>query len=260
MKTTFDASPAYARLRLGLLGCSRMANRIIDAAPSSKKIAISAIASRSLAKATDVLLHLPGAIAIDNYEDLIASKEVDAIYISVPNSMHFEWALKAIHRGKHVLVEKPAVMQLAELEELAFEAKKAGVIVMEAMWYRYHAQTKFLREQRLSGALGKLKAPPVAVAVVDRECGAHIPERDVGDLPLAIPQHQWPTLVGRQPVQSDLRRSGDAPIHGTETLRHGGHAVDGRFEGTGQFSRDHLRVVAVASEKGIGRGFAHDMD
>jgi predicted dehydrogenase len=158
MKATFDPSPANARLRLGLLGCSRIANRIIHAAPSSNKIVISAIASRSLAKATDVLLRLPGAIAFDNYEDIIASKEVDAIYISIPNSMHFEWALKAIRRGKHVLVEKPAAMQLAELEELAFEAKKAGVIVMEAMWYRYHAQIKFLREQRLSGALGKLKA------------------------------------------------------------------------------------------------------
>jgi predicted dehydrogenase len=158
MKSGIDATVVNERLRLGLLGCSRIANRIINAAPLAKQIVISAVASRSHEKAKAALSQLPNAIAIDNYEELLSCREVDAIYISIPNSLHFEWALKAIRKGKHVLVEKPAAMNVEQLEELAREAKDAGVVVMEAMWYRYHAQIRFLRELTLSGSLGKLQA------------------------------------------------------------------------------------------------------
>jgi len=122
------------------------------------QVVISAVASRSPEKATAALSQLPNATAINNYEELLSCKEVDAIYISIPNSLHFEWTLKAIRKGKHLLVEKPAAMNVEQLEELALEAKDAGVVVMEAMWYRYHAQIKFLRELTLSGSLGKLQA------------------------------------------------------------------------------------------------------
>lgn len=157
MKSGIVSTADYARIRLGLLGCSRIANRIINAAPLATQIVISAVASRFPEKATAALSQLPNAKAINNYEELLSCKEVDAIYISIPNSLHFEWTLKAIRKGKHVLVEKPAAMNVEQLEELAREAKEAGVVVMEAMWYRYHAQIRFLRELTHAGSVGKLQ-------------------------------------------------------------------------------------------------------
>src|SRR3989338_4746897 len=106
MKSDIEATAVHARLRLGLLGCSRIANRIINAAPLAKQIVISAVASRSPEKSTAALSQLPNAIAINNYEELLSCREVDAIYISIPNSLHFDWALKAIRKGKHVLVDR----------------------------------------------------------------------------------------------------------------------------------------------------------
>jgi xylose dehydrogenase (NAD/NADP) len=158
MKSNSHATTVGGRVRLGLLGCSRIANRIINAAPLATQIVIAAIASRSREKAMVALSQLPNAIATHDYDELLSCKEIDAVYISIPNSLHFEWALKAISNGKHVLVEKPAAMSVEQLEELGLEAEKAGVVIMEAMWYRYHGQIKFLRDLTLSRSLGKLQA------------------------------------------------------------------------------------------------------
>lgn len=143
------------QVRLGLLGASRIASRIIEAAPQVQNLLITAVASRSPQRAAAVLAHLPGAVAV-TYEELLARDDVDAVYISIPNSLHFEWALNAVRRHKHVLLEKPAVLRPAQLSELALEADKAGVIVMEAMWYRYHSQVRFLRDLIRSKSLGAI--------------------------------------------------------------------------------------------------------
>lgn len=144
-------------VRLGLLAVSSVANRIIEAAPGVPNLIVASVASRSPLRAASVLPRLPGADAA-TYEELLARKDIDAIYISIPNSLHFEWALKAVRSGKHVLIEKPAVLHLPQLAELALAAEKAGVVVMEAMWYRYHSQVRFLRDLIRANALGSVRS------------------------------------------------------------------------------------------------------
>src|ERR1700728_4528699 len=73
----------------------------------------------------------------DSYEALIVDPEVDAIYNPLPNSLHAPWTLRAIAAGKHVLCEKPFTSNEAEAAEVAEAATSAGVVVMEALHYRY---------------------------------------------------------------------------------------------------------------------------
>ena len=144
-------------VKLGLLGISRISDRIIQAASGiSSSIVITAAASRTTGRAAAVLSRIPKATQSANFAQLIERDDVDAIYISLPNVLHFEWALKAIQKKKHVLIEKPAVLKPNDLRELDKEAKAHGVFAMEAMWYRYHSQSEFLRKFIRSGELGKL--------------------------------------------------------------------------------------------------------
>ena len=73
--------------------------------------------------------------------DLIASKEIDAVYIATPHSSHYEYSLLAIKNKKHILCEKPMTINHLESMVLLNLAKEAEVFLMEAYMYRVHPQT-----------------------------------------------------------------------------------------------------------------------
>lgn len=89
-----------------------------------------------------------------NYQDLIDDPRVEAIYISLPNSLHIEWSIKAMQAGKHVLCEKPLAMNAAEVRAAIKVATDTGQYFMEASWNRWHPRTIRLKEIVDSGAIG----------------------------------------------------------------------------------------------------------
>ena len=74
-------------------------------------------------------------------DDLIASEEIDAVYIATPHSTHYEYSLLAIKNNKHILCEKPITVNHLESMVLLNLAKEAEVFLMEAYMYRVHPQT-----------------------------------------------------------------------------------------------------------------------
>ncbi len=88
----------------------------------------------------------------------VASRDaqVDAIYIALPNSMHYEWTLNAVAAGKHVLCEKPLALNAEQCLAMAAAAEAAGVLLMEAFMYRFHPQILTAQELVHSGAIGDL--------------------------------------------------------------------------------------------------------
>lgn len=98
---------------------------------------------------------IPQVVSYADYDALLAGNSIDAVYIALPNSMHADYAIRAAKAGKHIMVEKPLAVSVAESEAMIAAAKEAGVFLMTA--YRLHNEpgTVALLEKIRTGAIGK---------------------------------------------------------------------------------------------------------
>ena len=134
-------------VRIGVLGSARIARRaLIEAARHVPEVTVAAAAARDLPRAQTYALEHGMAMAYGSYDELLADPGIDAIYIPLPNSLHGPWTLQAITAGKHVLCEKPFASNAAEAALVAEAAATSGLVVMEAMHYRYHPLIQRLRD------------------------------------------------------------------------------------------------------------------
>ena len=122
----------------------------------SPLVQLRGIASRSKEKAAEAARELGIAKSYGSYEELLADKEIEAVYIPLPNHLHAEWVKKAADAGKHVLCEKPFAMNAQEAEQAIRHAERKGVLVMEAFMYRFHPQWKRAREIVRAGEIGQV--------------------------------------------------------------------------------------------------------
>jgi predicted dehydrogenase len=139
-------------LRIGTLGSSRISQpALIEPAYSVPEVTVAAVAARDPARAEAYALRHGLERAYGSYEELLADPDIDAVYNPLPNSLHGPWTLRAIEAGKHVLCEKPFASNADEAAQVARAASASGLVVMEAMHYRYHPLT-----QRLTEVVGEL--------------------------------------------------------------------------------------------------------
>ena len=145
-----------SRLRWGLLSTARINERIIDAVHRSDRSDLVAVASRDAQRARKYARHHQIATSYGTYEELVDAVDVDAVYISLPNHLHAEWAVRLCEAGKHVLCEKPLALSLANVDRMAQAAHEAGVILQEASATRFHRQTSDIARIVSSGRLGRI--------------------------------------------------------------------------------------------------------
>ena len=144
------------RLRWGVLGSARIVRKTIPALQATKNGEVVGIASRSEEKAREYADKHGIPQAFGSYEALLASQDIDAVYIPLPNALHLEWILKSLDAGKHVLCEKPLAMSAAECEEIARKADETGLKVLEGFMYRFHPRFEKLQELLAANVVGKL--------------------------------------------------------------------------------------------------------
>lgn len=146
-------------LKLGILGVSGFfQKRIALPVPKSPLVDIMAIASRSEGKASAAARRYQIPHAYDSYEALLASEQVDAVYIPLPNHLHSEYIKKAADAGKHVICEKPLALNAEEAKESMAYAAEKGVKVMEAFMYKFHPQWQHARELIQMREIGNVQA------------------------------------------------------------------------------------------------------
>jgi predicted dehydrogenase len=132
--------------------------KVIPAMQKSKHCRIQAIASRDPALAKKWAKELGIPKAYGSYEELLADREIEAVYNPLPNHLHVPWSIKAAEAGKHVLCEKPIALDAKEAEQLVAARNRTGKLITEAFMVRSHPQWLRTRELVREGKIGELRA------------------------------------------------------------------------------------------------------
>jgi D-xylose 1-dehydrogenase (NADP+, D-xylono-1,5-lactone-forming) len=144
-------------MRLGLLSTARINDAILAGAAATEAVDVVAVGSRSEERARAYAAEKGLPRWHGSYEALLADPEVDAIYISLPNGLHAEWAVRCADAGKHALVEKPFSSRVAEVERAFDAAERNGVVMSEGFMWRHNPQTFRLLEMVNAGAIGEVR-------------------------------------------------------------------------------------------------------
>ena len=116
-------------VRLGLLSTASINGAILAARSGDAPFAVTAVGSRDAGRAGAYAAEHGIERAHGSYDELLADREVDAVYIALPNALHHEWTMRALAAGKHVLCEKPYTRRPDEVDEgSAFGAALLGGI------------------------------------------------------------------------------------------------------------------------------------
>ena len=122
-----------SKVKWGVLGTANVAAwGTIPGMQKSESCELYAIAGRSLEKAERYKSEFGFEKAYGSYDELLEDKDVEAVYIPLPNHLHLPWVTKALKAGKNVLCEKPMGLNAEEIREMYKTAEKCGVLLMEA--------------------------------------------------------------------------------------------------------------------------------
>ena len=143
------------KVKWGILGTANVARwGMIPGMKKATNCELYAIAGRSLEKAKAFQEQYGFEKAYGSYDELLADKDVQAVYIPLPNDIHIKWVKAALKAGKHVLCEKPMAMNAEEAKEMYRTAAECGKFLMEAYAYLHSPYVAALCEDIRSGIIG----------------------------------------------------------------------------------------------------------
>ena len=210
----------------GFISTANINDKLLAGAAESDRVDVIAVASRDAARAEANARERGIERAYGSYEELLADPDVEAVYISLPNSLHIEWSIRALEAGKHVLCEKPMSRRAEDVERAFDVAEQSGRLLMEAFMYRHNPQTARLKELVDGGAIGRLRLVRAAFSfpLTDAENVRLNPSLDGGGLmDVGCYCASGSRLLGGEPEQ----------VYGEQVLGESG--VDELFTGTMRF-------------------------
>ncbi|KAA1469097.1 NAD(P)-binding protein [Dentipellis sp. KUC8613] len=161
--------PSASPLKIGILGAANIAPiALILPAKNHPDAVVHAVAARDQARADafakkwGIGKAYGGAGA---YQKLLDDPEIEAIYNPLPNGLHYEWTMKALLAGKHVLLEKPSADTAEETRKMFELAEKKGLVLLEAFHYRFHPAAQRAKEIVASGEIGDITSIEVSLQV-----------------------------------------------------------------------------------------------
>ena len=142
-------------IQWGIIGPGNIAHNFADGLKESSSGQLVAIASKNKQRRKNFgdKYNIGNSLRFSTYENLLNSNEIDAVYISLPHTLHAELTIKAAGKGKHVLCEKPAAINFNEGQQIIEAVRQAGVFYMEGFMYRCHPQisalVKLIKEKKI---------------------------------------------------------------------------------------------------------------
>ncbi len=150
------AQRSRSSLQWGLLSTARINRRLIPAIRAAERAELLGVASRSLQRGEAYAAEWDIPRFYGDYQSLLDDPDVDAVYVSLPNSLHAEWTVRAAEAGKHVLCEKSLAVSVVECDQILAAAESAGVAVVEAVMYLHHPLLEEAGRLLEEGAVGRL--------------------------------------------------------------------------------------------------------
>ncbi len=144
-------------VRWGIISTANINRLFLAGARQSSELEILAVASRNRQSAEQYASANEIERAYGSYDALLADDDVEVVYISLPNALHVDWAVRALAAGKHVLCEKPLSRYAREVERAFDVAERQERLLMEAFMYRHNPQTTKLMELIDDGAVGRMR-------------------------------------------------------------------------------------------------------
>ena len=141
------------QLRFGILSTARIGRQNWKAIYNSSNAIVTAVASRDAERGREFIREcqreFPFTVepaALGGYEELLASKNVDAVYIPLPTGLRKEWVLRAAAAGKHIVCEKPCGISFADVQEMTDACRKNGVQYMDGVMFMHNRRLAHVRE------------------------------------------------------------------------------------------------------------------
>jgi predicted dehydrogenase len=136
-----------------VLGAAHIAAKAVIPAIQAAGDEVLVLGSRELGKGELMAGDFGVPTVVQGYQEVL-ERDLDAIYIPLPNSLHHHWAMAALASDKHVLCEKPLTLTAAQAVEVDSAARRMGLVVAEAVMYRYHPRWRLVRELLAEGRIG----------------------------------------------------------------------------------------------------------
>ena len=145
-------------IRLGVTGCGIISRAHVRAALNARDVKVTTASSRNPSAVASICEDYHIANQYGDWRELVASDEVDAVVICLPDGLHEQATVEAARHGKHVLVEKPMGNNLGQCETMVTAADEAGVVLMVAQMVRHfnsHQQAKKIIQDGRIGSVSR---------------------------------------------------------------------------------------------------------
>lgn len=141
--------------KIGIIGAGNIAAKMAETLQKMDDAECYAVASRSIDKAMDFAEKNGVTKAFGSYEEMLADKNIDLVYVATPHSHHCEHALLALEYGHNVLCEKAFAENAEQAKTMIRTAEKKNLFISEAIWTRYLPMRKIINDLVYSGKIGK---------------------------------------------------------------------------------------------------------
>jgi xylose dehydrogenase (NAD/NADP) len=225
-------------LRIGILSTARVAREFVKGVSLSDQVTVSAVASREADRAERFAREMGISRHFGSYEALLADSEIDAVYNSLPNSMHAEWSIQAVRAGKHVLCEKPLAATAGEARAMFKAARDCGVYLVEGYPYRSQPQTIRLQELLTEAAIGRVQFIQAGIGYT----------LEGADNPRLYPELAGGALMdaGSYPVSLVRMVANERPTRVYAAARWTGRGVDSTLSATMEFNGGLLAQISCS--------------
>lgn len=151
-------------VRWGILGTATIARKNWRAMRDSGVAVVGAVASRDAAKSRAFVEACQSEVpfetrplALGSYGELIASRDIDAVYVPLPTALRKEWVMRAADAGKHVVCEKPCAPSATDLRDMLTACRRNGVQFMDGVMFSHSRRLAAVRDRLATGTVGVIR-------------------------------------------------------------------------------------------------------